>query len=222
MLQALLMRSGSSAIPDVGTSPLRHVFETRKLEHKEGELWLEFGVASGDTINFISQFTERHVFGFDSFEGLPEKWRDGFDKGAFSSGGSMPPVNANVRLVKGWFDTTLPVFLTARPDDRVSFVHIDCDLYSSTKFVLEALKDRMVPGCVVVFDELVNFDGYGGDKSELRALFEFVFENDVRFRWIGMNGVVDGPYACEHEKVAIVIDSICSFGMTASPPPERT
>ena len=64
-----------------------------KLQHKQNTLWLEFGVASGRTINYISKFTTDTVYGFDSFEGLPEKWRDGFDKGAFSSNGNMPNVN---------------------------------------------------------------------------------------------------------------------------------
>ena len=209
MLSKLMQRSGATEIPNIGTSPLKYVFEELKLEHRENELWLEFGVASGYTINMISKFSKDEiVYGFDSFEGLPEKWRDGFDKGAFSSAGNLPPVKSNVQLIKGWFDATLTKFLEARPEARVSFVHIDCDLYISTKFVLDTLRDRMIPGCVIVFDELVNFDGYKGDKSELKALYEFVFDNDVQFKWIGMNGVVDGPYACEFEKVAIIIESI--------------
>ena len=55
-----------------------------KLQHKPNTLWLEFGVASGISINYISRFTNDKVYGFDSFEGLPEKWRDGFNKGAFN------------------------------------------------------------------------------------------------------------------------------------------
>lgn len=82
-----------------------------RLRHKPNTLWLEFGVASGKTINYISQFTKDKVYGFDSFEGLPEKWRDGFDKGAFSRNGNLPQVNNNVELIKGWFNETLPDFI---------------------------------------------------------------------------------------------------------------
>ena len=95
-------------IPNINTYPLKYVFENLKLQHKPNTLWLEFGVASGKTINYISKFTNNKVYGFDSFEGLPENWRDGFGKGAFSRNGNLPEVNANVELIKGWFDNTLP------------------------------------------------------------------------------------------------------------------
>ena len=78
-------------IPDIKTYPLKYVFENMKLTHKSNTLWLEFGVYSGRTINYISKFTNDIVYGFDSFEGLPEKWRDGFDKGIFSTEGNLPP-----------------------------------------------------------------------------------------------------------------------------------
>lgn len=77
-------------IPNVHAYPLTYVFEHMKLQHKPNTLWLEFGVASGKTINYISKFTKDKVYGFDSFEGLPEKWRDGFDKGAFNRNGNLP------------------------------------------------------------------------------------------------------------------------------------
>jgi hypothetical protein len=58
-------------IPNVNTYPLTYVFERMKLKHKTNTLWLEFGVHSGYTINYISKFTNDKVYGFDSFEGLP-------------------------------------------------------------------------------------------------------------------------------------------------------
>ena len=83
-------------IPNVETYPLTYVFENMQYKHKNDTLWLEFGVATGRTINYISKFTNEKVYGFDSFEGLPEKWRDGYDTGAFSRNGILPEVNSNV------------------------------------------------------------------------------------------------------------------------------
>ena len=83
-------------IPNIHTYPLTYVFENLKLQHKPDTLWLEFGVAGGKSINYISKFTDDTVYGFDSFEGLPEKWRDGFDRGAFNRHGNVPHVNDNV------------------------------------------------------------------------------------------------------------------------------
>lgn len=59
-------------IPNIKVYPLTYVFEHIKLKQKDS-LWLEFGVASGKTINYISKFASGKVYGFDSFQGLPEK-----------------------------------------------------------------------------------------------------------------------------------------------------
>jgi hypothetical protein len=165
---------------------------------------MEFGVASGNTINYISRFTKDTVYGFDSFEGLPEKWRDGFDKGAFSRSGNLPSVNHNVSLVKGWFNETLPDFMKTH-DKKISFIHMDADLYSSTIYILDQLKDYMDKDCIIVFDELVNYPGFDGDTGELKAFYEFVTKNNVKYTWIGMDGTPMGMSGYHHENVAVMI-----------------
>jgi hypothetical protein len=194
-------------IPNIKTYPLEYVFEKMALKHKPNTLWLEFGVASGRTINYISKFTNDTVYGFDSFEGLPEKWRAGFNKGAFSRKGELPNVNSNVVLVKGWFDKTLPNFIKTQ-NKKVSFLHMDADLYSSTKCILDTLKDYLDTDCVVVFDELVNYHGFDGDKGELKAFYEFITKNNVKYTWIGMNGTPTGMSGYYHENVALIIHSV--------------
>ena len=194
-------------IPNVKTYPLTYVFERMKLRHKPNTLWLEFGVASGNTINYISKFTRDTVYGFDSFEGLPEKWRDGFDKGAFGRSGNLPPVNKNVKLIKGWFSDTLIPFIKTH-NKKVTFIHLDADLYSSTKYILDVLKNYIDDGCIIVFDELVNYPGFDGDTGELKAFYEFITENKVNYSWIGMNGVPVGMSGYYHENVALIIHSI--------------
>lgn len=194
-------------IPNVNKNPLNYVFEDIKLKHKPNTLWLEFGVASGHTINYISRFTKDIVYGFDSFEGLPEKWRNGFDKGAFNQNGNMPQVNNNVQLIKGWFHETLVQFIKSQ-NKKVSFIHMDADLYSSTKYVFDVLKDYMDKDCIIVFDELVNYPGFDGETGELKAFYEFITENRVNYEWIGMNGRPTGMHSNPHEQVAVVIHSI--------------
>jgi len=194
-------------IPDIQTYPLEYVFEKMGLKHRPDTLWLEFGVASGRTINYISRFTQDQVYGFDSCEGLPEKWREGFDIGAFGSQGVLPEVDENVVLIKGWIDKALPEFIKAN-NKKVSFLHIDVDLYSSTKCILELLKDHLDTDCVVVFDELVNYPGFDGDTGELKAFYEFVTEYKVNYEWIGMNGSPFGTPGYDHENVALIIHSV--------------
>ena len=169
-------------IPDVGVYPLTYVFEHMQLKHNTNTLWLEFGVASGRTVNYISRFTEETVYGFDSFLGLPEKWRDGFEKGEFNLHGILPEVNTNVTLIKGLFQDTLPAFLTEQ-SKNISFIHIDCDLYSSTKYILNTVKPYLQEGCVIIFDELVNYPGFDGETGELKAFYEFITENNVDYEF---------------------------------------
>jgi len=137
---------------------------------------LEFGVFSGETINRISKVTKKSVYGFDSFEGLPENWRRGMNKGFFKC--NVPEVNDNVELVVGWFNETLDGFLQQRPEN-ISFCHVDCDLYSSTKYVLNTLKNRFVPGTNLLFDELAFYEGYEG--HEYKAFIEFLSDESNEF-----------------------------------------
>lgn len=146
-------------------------------------LVLEFGVAGGDSIREIAGLVDsRMVHGFDSFEGLPEDWPGRHEeRGHYSTGGALPPVPANVRLHKGLFDATLPAFLAAEPGPA-AFVHVDCDLYASTRIVLAALAPRLVPGTVILFDEYFNFVGWR--EHEFRAFQEFVAERRLGYRYL--------------------------------------
>src|SRR4051812_20980207 len=84
----------------------------------------EFGVFEGQTISYIAnRIPGRPVFGFDSFEGLPEDWRGPFARGVFDTGGRLPSVPDNVSLIKGWFDATLPAF-AAEHAGPVALLHI--------------------------------------------------------------------------------------------------
>jgi hypothetical protein len=151
-------------------------------------LVLEFGVWKGTTINRIADHLgeERQVHGFDSFEGLPEDWFGKYERGSFNRNGSLPDVRSNVQLIAGWFDKTLPDFVAAHDGD-VSYLHVDCDLYSSTKTIFEFLGDRIVPGTVILFDEYFNYPGWR--MHEHRAFQEFVDERRLKFRWIAYNTV---------------------------------
>jgi predicted O-methyltransferase YrrM len=155
-------------------------------------LFLEFGVASGRTISHIARSRSGPVYGFDSFEGLPEDWRSGFSKGAFA--GNLPPVPENVGLIKGWFNETLPAFLAANEGD-VAFLHVDCDLYSSTKCIFDLLARRIKSGTVIVFDEFWNYPSW--QQHEIKAFDEFKAEYRMQAHPIG--------FVPSHQQVAFVI-----------------
>jgi hypothetical protein len=151
---------------------------------REGAL-CEFGVFSGRTINRIAQVVAPAVVhGFDSFEGLPEDWRPGFGQSTFSTSGVPPRVAANVVLHAGWFDDTIPPFRLETPGP-MAFVHVDCDLYSSTTTILSGLSDRIVPGTILLFDEYFNYPGW--QQHEHRAFTEYAAAHGTRFRYLAFN-----------------------------------
>jgi hypothetical protein len=133
---------------------------------------LEFGVYSGRTLSIISKRFPAKTFGFDSFDGLPEDWREGFPRGTFKIE-KMPEVD-NADIIPGLFQDTLDGFLV-KNKEPISFVHLDADLYSSTKFVLTTLNERIVPNCVILFDEFMNYPEF--EKHEYRAFIEWCTEN---------------------------------------------
>ncbi|ATI35414.1 hypothetical protein CPI83_27615 [Rhodococcus sp. H-CA8f] len=158
---------------------------------------LEFGVASGTTLRIVAEaFTEREgtVAGFDVFSGLPETWRTGFPVGEFAQE-SIPEV-PGAQLVPGLFENTLPSFLNDE-SGPVAFLHLDADLYSSTKTVLDLLGDRLVSGSIVVFDEFFNYPGW--QQHEYRAWTEFVTRTGISFEYLG--------YTVDNEQVIVEITS---------------
>lgn len=146
----------------------------------------EFGVHSGYSINELAGQTERQVYGFDSFEGLPEAWRTGFPAGHF--GDAKPPsTRSNVELIIGLFADTLPEFFRGKAArGSVALAHIDCDLYSSTLDILRVMGSHLQSGAVVVFDEFFNYPGW--KNGEYRAWVEFVAASGAQFRYLGFVG----------------------------------
>lgn len=146
-------------------------------------LWLEFGVYKGDDLKQIARQCRDEVYGFDSFEGLPEDWTHFQKKGRFSLKGNPPTeLPSNVRLVPGWFDQTLPDFLN-KHRDPIAFLHIDSDLYSSAKTVLHLVHTRLRPGTIIQFDDFVNYPGW--QDGEHKAFQEFVELSALRYEYIG-------------------------------------
>jgi len=156
-------------------------------------LVIELGVYTGRSIKKIAEaMPDVTVYGFDSFEGLPENLGRpdmSFDAGAFSLKGNLPSVPSNVRLVAGLFDTTLPTFARDNAGEKLAFVHVDCDLYSSTKCVFDQLGHMFKNGTVIVFDELLNYPTF--EKHEVKAFYEFLCQSGYGVEWIGKLGPVD-------------------------------
>ena len=152
----------------------------------------EFGVAGGTTFISLARILDvkdagkspaetRHVYGFDSFEGLPEDWEGtNTKKGGLSAEQAVPNI-PGAEFYKGWFKDTIPKFLSKHPEP-FSFLHIDSDIYSSAADVLTLAQDRIIPGTVILFDEIIGYDAW--KLHEYKAFNEFAERHNVKYRWL--------------------------------------
>jgi len=163
-------------------------------------LVLEFGTATGRTLNQFAYWLPNNIiFGFDSWQGLPEKFND-LPAGHFAQ--PLPEVLPNCKLIQGWFgerpdqdqsgipDCTAQTFANSNP---IALLHLDADLYSSTKTVLDAFAKQIVPGTVILFNEYWNHPTWR--KHEYKAWQEHVAKYNIKYEYIG--------YASDHQEVAI-------------------
>lgn len=146
---------------------------------KSNGLWLEFGSATGHSTRQFGKYLSSTppystiIYGFDSFLGLPEKW-NGFNINGFTNGGKVPfNETKNLKWVVGWYNESFPKFLQSHNDEKISFIHIDCDLYSSTKTVFDQLVPRLLDKrLMIMFDELINYESF--KDHEIKAFWEFL------------------------------------------------
>ena len=146
---------GKKTSADYTHSIQKHLLESVKHITINGH-WCEFGVREGRSLNWlIEEYPSQVIHAFDSWQGLPEDWDHG--TGRVSDMSCDPPaVPEHVQLHKGWFKDTLPAW-KQNNTGPIAFLHMDADIYSSTKEVLTVLNDQIVAGTVITFDELCNF-----------------------------------------------------------------
>ena len=149
------------------------------------DLILEFGVYKGKSTRMISSLINRKLHAFDSFFGLPEDWENE-PAGSYSNEGEIPQLPKNVIVHKGLFSDTLPIF-KEKYNQKVRFLHIDCDLYTSTSDIFKYMGSRFQQGTVIVFDEYFGYPGF--ENHECRAFEEFLQLSDRKTKILAI-----GPF----------------------------
>ncbi len=146
---------------------------------EEPVTYLEFGVFKGDSLRHwttLLKHPDSVLHGFDSFEGLPEDWGK-VDREYLNVRGAMPHFDdSRVRLFKGWFSETLPGYVSGLKPHGALVIYLDADLYSSTIFVLNQLRQFIREGTILVFDE------FWDREHEMRAFTEFIDEQGLEIK----------------------------------------
>jgi len=187
-------------------------------EAVEGDI-LEFGVFGGVSLALLAQAHSfdpkgmtRRIVGYDSFQGLPQseephaRWKEGDCSRVHAWHPVLKPGDPITKEVTldlfrrsgrgapeleiGLFQDTIPRTVPGKYK-AAALVHIDCDLYESTKLVLEGLAPILQEGTVLLFDEWFSYKGNPG-KGEARAFFEFL---ETHPEWRAQSYQPYGPYS---------------------------
>jgi hypothetical protein len=111
----------------------------------------------------------RQVIGFDAFgafpvpPGEPAEGRRFIERFEAAGGPGISRADleaaiaakglTNCRLVAGDIQETLPAYLGGHPELRIALLHLDLDVAAPTRFALDMLAPRLVPGGLVLFDD---------------------------------------------------------------------
>lgn len=175
----------------------------RRIVNLPGAL-LEFGTWRGQNLVLLENLRaihepfnkQRTIIGFDTFAGYPEEAgmaaKSTETHGGYNTGVVYPDylaellrthegmnafghLRGNHRLVAGDVTETAPKYFADHPETLVAFAFFDMGPYEPTVAALKAIRPHLMPGSVVLFDELT----WAGAPGEAIA-FKEVFR-DVRY-----------------------------------------
>ena len=158
------------------------------------------------------------MWAFDSFQGLPNassamdshpKWKKG---GMATDVASFHRICHSHRIpgdtytaIQGFYEATLTQMPHDASPTNIALAYIDCDMYSSTKTVLEFLAPRLKHGMILAFDD---YFCWSADQTsgERKALGEVLTTDKnwtfVRYRdygWAGASFVVERADLMAHQ-----------------------
>ena len=172
--------------------------------------YLEFGVFNGTSLISTWRETEAlgldrmRLFGFDSFQGLPEAAAHD-DDGTWAPGAWCSDLRfteavlqaegvdrSRVTLIPGWFnETCVAATAAAHQISKASVIMIDCDIYSSTKDALNFCTPLIVDEALMLFDDWHSGGLAAKNLGERRAFDE----------WLAANGCFSAqPFGQYHAK----------------------
>src|SRR5579862_5383374 len=186
----------------VGASGLEATFDAASelIAKKIPGTFVECGVARGGCAALMATVAAqespmRHMWLFDSFDGLPSPTDEDYDQNQASTGKHIRPLvrgsccgtkdeveallfsrfsfpRNSISLAHGWFQDTLPVY--KERVGQIALLRIDGDWYESTLCCLDNLYDNVALGGAVIIDD------YGVCFGCKRAVHEFFAKRGIR------------------------------------------
>ena len=152
---------------------------------------MECGVWKGGMSAAIAEVMgkDRDYFLFDGFEGMPPakeidgkkalEWQS--DKSSvnyldnckvdisYAQKAMVMSAAPKFRIVKGWFDQTIPSFI---PPGKIAILRLDCDWYDPMTLCLDTLFKYVSHGGLIILDDYYSYEGCS------RAVHDFLSRNN--------------------------------------------
>ena len=171
---------------------LSHYEIYKMIKEVPGEI-IECGVFKGASYLRFAMFREifgnpfsKKIIGFDTFSKFPEttfqddnKARNKFISSAGSDSISKEQLlkildnkglNKHVDLIEGDITETIPSYVKANPELKISLLNLDTDIYEPAVTILEHLYPKITKGGILMLDD------YGTHPGETKAVDEY-FKN---------------------------------------------
>jgi len=171
----------------VSSERLENVYNQCKRFNDTNYSFVECGVAKGGCLAMMKFASGNNkVFGFDSFEGMPNITKEDLGdynksdpifwigklnesgNNVYNTFNSLNLNMKNVTLVKGYFKDTLQVQENIDNIGEIAVLRLDGDWYESTKICLEKLYDNVINGGVIIIDDYGHFLGAKTATDEFR------------------------------------------------------
>ena len=177
---------------------LSHYEIYKMIKEVPGEI-IECGVFKGASYLRFAMFREifgnpfsKKIIGFDTFSKFPEttfqddnKARNKFINSAGSDSISKDQLlkildnkglNKHVDLIEGDITETIPSYVKANPELKISLLNLDTDIYEPTVTILEHLYPKITKGGILMLDD------YGTHPGETKAVDEYFKNKTVEIK----------------------------------------
>lgn len=160
---------------------------------------IEFGTWWGQNLVLLENLRaiyepfnkQRTIIGFDTFDGYPDasgmaatsvERHGGYQTGKDYStelaklleihegNNAFGHIRGNHRLIAGDVTQTAPKFFAEHPETLVAFAFFDMGPYEPTIAALRSIKPHLLPGSILVFDELT-WNGAPGEAIAFKEVF---------------------------------------------------
>lgn len=160
---------------------------------------IEFGTRWGQNLALFENMRgiyepfnyTRKIIAFDTFEGFPSVHdKDGKSSNVFEGAYSVSekyenylsellsihknnnPIShiSNIELIKGDASISINEYIENHPELMIAMAYFDFDIYEPTYECLMAIKERLVKGAIIGFDEL-NHPNWPGETLALKEVF---------------------------------------------------